>query len=213
MILSPGPHEGLPAGVSRPHARLSAFRLHFVLFCPTLVPKTRENKMAGAELPKNTDELLTTIEAEWLKLMDAVGKLGPEQMITPDGGGWSPKDNLAHVSAWLKTLIGVHLEGRSADEVMGFSGATALWGRLNFINAMLFVRNRDRSAEDVLGELRQAYTDLVSRLRAMPFEELMKPRYETDAQKRPVVHYVLRYTVVHFAQHSENIAKILEMKV
>ncbi len=38
------------------------------------------------KLPKNTSELLSEIEREWLELLKVVNKLTPKQMITPDSG-------------------------------------------------------------------------------------------------------------------------------
>ena len=37
--------------------------------------------------------------------MGVVERLTPEQMTTPDPGGWSPKDNLAHLSAWMNFML------------------------------------------------------------------------------------------------------------
>ena len=57
------------------------------------------------EYPKNTEELLQDIEAEWSALRKVVEKLSPEQMIRPDAGGWSPKDNLAHLAHWERFML------------------------------------------------------------------------------------------------------------
>jgi hypothetical protein len=65
--------------------------------------------MTEATLPKNTAELLDDIDREWTALMRVVDQLTPEQMIMPDAGGWSPKDNLAHLTEWMKILLGYHM--------------------------------------------------------------------------------------------------------
>ena len=164
--------------------------------------------MADPELPENTSQLLLTIEYEWDKLMELVERLTPEQMTTPDEGGWSPKDNLSHLDEWMKMMLGSHIDRRPPHEVMGIpQDVTEPWGKFDEINAVLFARNRDRSTEDVLDGLKQTYTEVIARLQAMPFEDLMKPRHETDPKKRPLILWVLGDTSDHFAEHRENVEK------
>jgi hypothetical protein len=61
-------------------------------------------------MPQSTPELLSEIEREWKELWRVVGRLTTEQMVAPDAGGWSPKDNLAHLTEWMNVLMGYHLE-------------------------------------------------------------------------------------------------------
>ncbi len=56
-----------------------------------------EKAMADNSYPQSKAELMTAIHREWTALMGVIDQLTPEQMTTPDAGGWSPKDNLAHV--------------------------------------------------------------------------------------------------------------------
>src|SRR3990172_8808657 len=71
--------------------------------------------------PQNKTELMKAIEHEWKLLMKVVEALTDEQMTTPDAGGWSPKDNLAHLAEWMNILMGYHLDKRPAHKVMGVS--------------------------------------------------------------------------------------------
>jgi hypothetical protein len=140
--------------------------------------------------------------------MELVERMTPEQMVTPDQGGWSPKDNLAHLAEWMRTMLGYHIDRRPPHEVMGLPTAlTQPWGNFDAINAVLFERNRNRSTEQVLEDLRQTYAEVVARLQAMPFDDLMKPRHADDPSKRPLLLWVLGDTTEHFAEHRENIEK------
>jgi hypothetical protein len=159
-------------------------------------------------LPENTAQLLLGIDYEWSKLMELVDPLTQEQMTTPDEGGWSPKDNLAHLMEWMKAMLGHHIDRRPAHEVMDLpQELTEPWGNFDGINAALFARNRDRSSEDVLGDLKATYTEVITRLQGMPFEDLMKPRHDDDPKKRPLILWVLSDTSEHFAEHRANIEK------
>ena len=158
--------------------------------------------------PMNMAELLSDIEREWKALMGVVGRLTPEQMNAPDSGGWSPKDNLAHLAEWMKVLMGYHMDHRPRHEVLGVAlEVTADWD-MDVINPVLFERNRRRAADDVQNELRRVYAELNAKIRATPFEDLMKP-HGYDPEQRPLLDWVLGDTTEHFAEHRATIEKIL----
>jgi len=167
--------------------------------------------MSEPQRPQSTPELLSQIESEWAALLGAAERLSPKQMTTPDAGGWSPKDNLAHLSEWLKTMLGYHIDHRPAHQVMNLPRKlTEPWGNFDAINAALFERNQNKSAEDVLADLKHIYAGVLARIRSMPFEDLMQPRHADDPKKRPLLLWVLGDTTEHFAEHRATIEKALE---
>ena len=162
------------------------------------------------EFPKDKAELFSRIEHEWSALMNVVAKLTESQMSTPDAGGWSPKDNLAHLTEWMNILLGYHMDNRPSHEVIGVAPeVTAEWD-FDAINKILLERNRDRSVEDVLDELKTVYARVMDRLMATPFEELLKPRHPEDPQSSPLLASVIGDTYEHFAEHRESIEKVLK---
>src|SRR5215208_7800249 len=165
--------------------------------------------MSEQWIPENKNELMSAIKREWGLLMDVVARLDEAQMIALDAGGWSPKDNLAHLSEWMNSLMGYHMDRRPPYEVMRLpEEATKGWD-MEVINPILFERNQNRSLEDVKNELRQTYEKLVAKLDAMSFEELMKPRRENDPEKRPLLLWIIGDSSGHFAEHRETIQKML----
>ena len=161
-------------------------------------------------MPKDKSELMSAIEREWKLLMNVAEKLTDEQMTTADEGGWSPKDNLAHLSEWMKALMGFHLDRRPSHEVLGVSEDVTKGWDMEIINPVLFERNRDRSRQDVLDELKQVYGQLTAKLESMTFEDLLKPRHEDDLEKRPLLLWVLGDTTDHFVEHRETIEKAIK---
>lgn len=160
-------------------------------------------------IPGDKKELMSAIEREWKLLMDVVSKLSATQMTAPDAGGWSPKDNLAHLSEWINLLMGFHLDHRPAHEVMRLpKDATETWD-MEVINPLLFERNRNRSTQDVLDELKQVYLKLYNKLEVMSYDDLLKPRHTDDPEKRPLLLWVLGDTTEHFAEHRQTIEKNL----
>ncbi|MBK9006337.1 MAG: ClbS/DfsB family four-helix bundle protein [Anaerolineae bacterium] len=161
-------------------------------------------------IPGNKSELMSEIEREWKSLMEVVEKLQKaNKLTTPDAGGWSPKDNLAHLTEWMNILMGYHMDKRPAHEVMRVEPEVVRGWDMDVINPVLFERNRNRSLDDVLDELRRVYAELARKLDTLPFEELMKPRRADDPEKRPLLLWVLGDSAEHFAEHRATIEKML----
>jgi len=160
-------------------------------------------------VPGNKHELISAIAHEWDLLMDVVSKLDETKMITPDDGGWSPKDNLAHLAEWMNVLMGYHMERRPSHEVLGVAENMVKGWDMEIINPVLFERNKDRSIEDVLAWLKKVYADVLMKLETMTFEDLLVPRHDDDPEKRPLLLWVVGDTSDHFAEHRATIEKSL----
>lgn len=158
-------------------------------------------------MPKDKADLMSAIEREWNLLIDLAASLTDEQMTTPDAGGWSPKDNLAHLAEWMNILMGYHLDKKPAHEVIGVDEDVVKGWDMEVINPVLFNRNKDRSRGEVLSRLKKVYNQLVTKLDALPFTDLLQPRHADDPQKRPVLLWVLGDTTEHFQEHRETIEK------
>ncbi len=163
--------------------------------------------MTDEWIPKDKPELMSAIEREWKLLLGVTEKLTDKQMTTPDEGGWSPKDNLAHLAEWMKVLMGYHIDHRPSHKVLGVSEEVTKEWDFNIINPVLFERNRNRSRKDVLDELKKVYAQLFAKLEAMSFQDLLKPRHADDPEKRPLLMWVLGDTTEHFLEHRETIER------
>src|SRR5215467_1289485 len=93
-------------------------------------------------VPGSKEELLTAIEHEWKLLWDVIAKLDDKTMVTADEGGWSPKDNLAHLGEWMNVLMGYHLDRRPRHEVLRVPEEVTKDWDMEVINPVLFERNR-----------------------------------------------------------------------
>jgi hypothetical protein len=160
-------------------------------------------------IPENKNELISVIRREWGLLMDVVARLDGKQMTTPDAGGWSPRDNLAHLTEWMKSMMGHHMDKRPAHEVMGLPEEITRGWDMEVVNPELFGRNKDRPTGEVLDELRRTYDEVIARLEAMSFDDLMAPRHADDPEKRPLLLWVIGDTSDHFAEHRAVIERML----
>ena len=141
--------------------------------------------------------------------MDVVAKLDEKKMTTPDEGGWSPRDNLAHLTEWMNSMMGYHMDKRPPHEVMRISEEATRGWDMEVINPELFERNKDRSTQDVLDELKRTYETVLAKLESTPFEDLMKPRHAHDPEKRPLLMWVIGDTSGHFEEHRQVIERML----
>ena len=160
--------------------------------------------MENETFPASTAELLERIQRDWSELWTAIDGLTPDQLQTPDAGGWSIKDNLAHVTAWERFLLLRYLQGRPADEAMGLDEASAE-PHYDIINAALYERNRDRSLADVTESARAIHREVVDYLASLPFETVMRQMYDDDPEKRPLMAWVAGNTFGHYEEHLEAI--------
>jgi len=158
-------------------------------------------------VPGNKSELMSVIQREWELLMEVVSGLDEAKMTAPDEGGWSPKDNLAHLAEWMNLLMGYHIDHRPAHEVFGVSEDVVRGWDMEVINPVLFERNKGRSIDDVLGWLKNVYAELVAKLDSMSFDDLLAPRRADDPEKRPLLLWVMGDTAEHFAEHRATIEK------
>lgn len=161
-------------------------------------------------MPGNKKELMSAIGREWKLLIELAESLTDGQMSAPDAGGWSPKDNLAHLAEWMSILMGYHIDKRPAHEVIGISEDVVRGWDMEVINPVLFERNKSRPRGEVMGMLKQAYVKLEARLESMSFEDLLKPRHADDPEKRPLLLWVLGDTTEHFQEHRETIERELK---
>ena len=163
--------------------------------------------MSEEWIPGTKKELMSAIEREWKLLLAVAENLTDEQMNKPDAGGWSPKDNLAHLIEWMNVLMGYHIDKRPSHEVLGVSEEVTKDWDMEVINPVLFERNKNRQRGEVLDGLKQAYASLIAKLDSISFEELLKPRHANDPEKRPLLIWVIGDTTEHFLEHRETIER------
>ena len=156
-------------------------------------------------MPETKAELLERIDREWSALQQMIAGLSEEQLQVRDAGGWSIKDNLAHLAAWEHFMVGHYLQGQPAPVAMGIDEATMSTGDDDVINEKIFWRSQQRSAGDVLAELARVHAATVTALEATSWDELMRPVSPDDPQARPLLLWVAGNTYDHFAEHATRI--------
>lgn len=158
-------------------------------------------------MPGTKEELMSALSREWELLLEVAENLSDAQMSLPDSGGWSPKDNLAHITEWMNILLGYHIGNRPSHEVLGISEDVTKDWDMEVINPILFERNKNRQRSEVMDELKQVYRSLSEKLAMMSFEELLQPHPADAPEKHPLLLWVLGNTTEHFQEHRETIER------
>jgi hypothetical protein len=170
-----------------------------------------DTRAAAPSLPKDKADLLARIQREWAALMQTIEALTAEQMTIPGTGGWSVKDNLAHLADWEQFMLRCHLQGEPAHEKLQIDKTTFEGLDENGENAVLYERNKDRSAADVFDGLKRSHEQIQAALERIPFADLMKPHYADDPEQRPLMSLVIGNTYDHYQEHRRAIEAIVGM--
>lgn len=158
-----------------------------------------------AHLPQSKADLLDRIQREWAALLAVVETLTVEQMSRQDAGGWSIKDNLAHITAWERFLIRNQFEGQVPPVALGIDQVALQKLDEAGLNAVLLERNRDRSASDVLAALHQTHDYLMAALAQVSEADLQKPTWSLGRQAEPMMMWVIYNTYEHYVEHRRTI--------
>ena len=163
-----------------------------------------------SSLPQNKTELLERIDDEWAALEQIIDSLDEAQMTVPDSGGWSIKDNLAHLSVWEEFMRLHYLQNLPAPAVLNIDAEIYQRGDENEQNDILQQRSQSRSLVDVLAELHQTHAQVRADLAQIPFADLLKQHYPDDPEARPVLWWVIGNTYEHYLEHRLTIERFIE---
>lgn len=154
-----------------------------------------------AERPSSAATLLTHLTCEWNALLNLLSR-HQEALLEPLESTWSPKDHLAHISAWETFLLRHHLGGEDAAAALGLSPEQYAGYGIDEINGVLHVRSQAKTLDEVLANAEEIHATLVERLRDIPFDELQRPRYADDESGAPLLDWVIGNTYDHYLEHS-----------
>ncbi len=160
-----------------------------------------------SQLPQDKAELMRRISFEWQALQQSFSGLSEAQMSIPDAGGWSIKDNLAHIMVWERYLHLHYLGRQPAHEVMGVGTADLEKMDQDQLNAVIYARNKDRPLTAILAEVNSTHTQVIADLDKMGFDEMMVVRKEENPEKNLLLDEIIWNTYAHFREHRLTIEK------
>jgi uncharacterized protein (TIGR03083 family) len=177
---------------------------------------TMENETNNANpneythMPRDKAELIERIQREWSALEQIIAQVDKEQMNRPDAGGWSVKDNLAHLTVWEDFMRLYHLQNRPPHEVLQLDKQMFEQLDEDGLNRVLHQRYQNRSIDDVLTDLRRSHAQVLTDLEQLSYNDLMKPHYPDDPEARPLIGWVTGNTYEHYQEHRATIQKFIK---
>jgi hypothetical protein len=132
----------------------------------------------------NKTGVLQRIDDGWRRLTDLVARLDPTTFVRPVKDEWSPKDHVAHVSAWEEFLLAI-LERRDRHSSMGVGD---LQGReTDAINDAVFQARRHLTANEVQISLAETHRKVRSAIASLSDADLQRPRadFQPDEDGEP----------------------------
>src|SRR5581483_5483740 len=106
---------------------------------------------------------------------------------------WTPRDNLAHLSAWRERAA------QLLEAAAGGGPVDARWAEFQNANQRIFEENRGRSADEVRASAAASWDRLEGALQASSDELLQGPR--PDRPEAPVWQIVPANAWEHLAEH------------
>jgi hypothetical protein len=161
--------------------------------------------------------VLATIAASRAALEDVIARCDERKLSEPrDAAGWAVKDHLIHLAVWERSMV-VLFNKRPRYEAFGIDRAA--WEELDAdgINAVVFEREKNRSAAGALEMFRAAHEEMLATLGRLSFDDLQRPyaEYQPDepadenTRTNPAGMWLYGNTAGHFDEHRGWIEEIL----
>ena len=125
--------------------------------------------------PVVRSELLSGLANEYRRWEALLEQIGPQRMDQPGvAGHWSVKDIVAHLTGWRRRTV-ARLQAAKSSGPEPPPPWPADLQTDDEINAWIYETNRARSVDEVLGESRQVFEQLLAAIRELPEEVLRAP--------------------------------------
>lgn len=163
--------------------------------------------------PASKADLMNQINEAWTAYTSALAGVDPAQALVPSADGWSVRDEVAHVSAWERSVTAL-LKGESRAAAVGFEPDEYEASDIHQINARIKAAAADLSLAEAVARAEATHADLLAVLEPLSWDDLQKPytHYQPDdtpepGDERPVLNWVLGDTTEHYAEHQANLER------
>lgn len=155
--------------------------------------------------PTTMADLRARIDTGWEALQAAIAKLPGDRREAPGPDGWSPKDQIAHIRDWERTIMAL-LEGRSRAAAVGLSDDE--WAMdFDRVNELLRQRSAGALATEVLDSSAQSHEELMEAIARLGDADLTRP-YRSFLPNQPgnrgdnaVIDWLVGDTYEHYDEH------------
>lgn len=146
-------------------------------------------------------QLLAADEREFARLDSLLEPLSAAQLTAPTSeGGWSVKDHLAHLAAWL-TNTSQRIERQGVGDLDAIPD--------DEINEMLYQRDKGRPFTEVLANLRASRDRLRALVSPLTDVAVITPDYYPWCNGRPLIDSLAGNMHEHYQEHLADLQSYL----
>ncbi|MCA9834960.1 MAG: ClbS/DfsB family four-helix bundle protein [Thermomicrobiales bacterium] len=132
--------------------------------------------MATLPPPFTRDQLLEQFATDFDALMSVVNAYSEDDLLQKtDAAGWNTRDHLAHLAAWLKSVIVMVRDGQPQWSGLGAPEKLFSFADYDPLNEAIRQNTIDWSVADAVNLLQTNHETLIGIVAGMTDEELLKP--------------------------------------
>lgn len=161
--------------------------------------------------PTNKPDLLAAMEKEHAALVSLLETLSAEQFAVTSETieAWSPKDVIAHVTAWEQMCLGWYRAGLCNEEpplpAKGFK-----WNQIPALNQQIYQQNRLRPAAEIRAAFDASYAEMQRTVDALTDADLFTPQRYRWTGKNAMGTYFVSATSSHYVWARKEIKQCLK---
>ncbi|MGI8858036.1 MAG: ClbS/DfsB family four-helix bundle protein [Thermomicrobiales bacterium] len=157
--------------------------------------------------PTMKSDLLFRIADGYGALAATVDAMPPRELTLPTlHGGWSVKDEVAHVTFWEARVLTV-MQATLAGEEPPHSPLVGDAAKIEVLNAEVLAASQQRNLDDVLADMARTHAAFVHAVEHLPDDALFGARYFPWAGGDPLAVAIAGDTYEHYLEHIRNIQR------
>ncbi len=157
--------------------------------------------------PTTQADLLYRIADGYAALVATVDAAPPRELTLPGlHGGWSVKDEVAHLTFWEERLLPIVRAALAGEEPPYRSGVGSV-EKIDAINAEVFAESQRRPLDDVLAAMDGTHAALVRAVMEFPEDALFDAHHFPWMNGEPFLVVVAGDTYEHYPEHIRNIQR------
>jgi hypothetical protein len=157
--------------------------------------------------PTMKSDLLSRIADGFGALVMTVDAVPPRELTLPTlHGGWSVKDEVAHVTFWEGRVL-VAMQFALAGKEPPYPPLVGSAEKINAMNADVFAVSRQRSLDAVLADMEETHAAFVRAVEELPDDALFDADYFSWAGGEPLAVAIAGDTYEHYPEHIRNIQR------
>lgn len=157
--------------------------------------------------PTMKSDLLYRIADGYAAWAATINASPPRELTLPDlHGGWSIKDEVAHVTFWEARVLAILHAALTVEDPPHRPGADSA-EKIEALNAEVFAASQQHGLDDVLADLERTHAAFVRAVEELPDDALFDPHRFPWAGGEPLMAVIAGDTYEHYPEHIRNIQR------